>query len=393
MRLIFFISLLASFSISAVEVRWNYDAPPKFYRKLFENESFVKTLESIKKNTQINSNNEIQVIPLTYNEFIKWLNKGLVKMEEAPFESNKIKMYWHRDPKDKKKLVGFHVKQGNRVFCFPCQFKKGDRLVYGELMRKDVFLTQDGEEPIYQEREKGQKLKRTRKTFTDKSKQFEIQIMKGEYKITSKRNEEGELFSSINCFYQLRLHYKGKKIPELPQISFTNESTQAFIGLVDEDEVLLYMDDRIQRYAYRGQLNEKKLTEYSLIVPSDEFVRTFFWYAPGLKYAPAFNFLEKKPDVDLGDGKKVSQRKYYVKLDKHLEELLKLYRNDAFFNAREEYCHYIQSCFNASNISKLGISNQAKTLHKEDCQGVMTLEELKEHNQNAREQNKKILKK
>lgn len=388
---IFVFSIFSFFiNVAFAEVRWAYEKPPKFFHTIFNDNKVQKALDSIEKNTFLNKDNHPQVVPLAYYEVIKWINKSLVNMQEEEFDLKKVKYFIHRNPQNDKEIQGRFIRQGNRLFCFPCLLKQNDQIAYGEFVRKDVFLVKDGERAIILDRKVKKRVVEERKQYKDKSRQFEIQIMKGEFPVKSVRYENGELYHSLNCFYQLRLHYKGKKLANVPQVSFMNEKVPMFVSLFYENQVLLYMDNRIQRFQFKNLLVTGKLTEYELVVPSDNFDKAQFWYSPGLTAAPTFSFLVKDNLRNLGEGTKVNEKNYYVLFDKALSELMDLYRNDARFNAPEEYCTYIRTCFNANNKSSMNLAEKAKSWHSEDCNGVMTVDELKEYNLKTEERNKEI---
>jgi hypothetical protein len=388
--------LLIIFSVaislpSRAEVRWAYDKSPKFYRDVFEEPKIKKVLDSAEKNAFINKDGVAQLVPLAFYQLVKWLNKGFQRMDEPQFDAKKVKFYIHRDPEDKTKVKGRYLRQGNRLFCFPCLLKKNNQVAYGEFVRKDVFLVHDGEQPILLDRIEEKRAVQTRKVFKDKAKEFEMEVMKGEFQILSQRNEEGSLYHQLNCYYQLRLHYKGRKIPSLPQVSFTNKKTPMFISYIDDKGVVLFLDNQIQEYEFGDKIVENELTEYELTVPSEGAEPGQFWYSPGLSVAPSFSFLEKEKVIRLGEGKTVDEKKYYDKLDETIEDLIDRYRNDAYYNAREEYCEIIQTCFNLNNKSLLRLAEISQEMHARDCKGVISREELKAQNERTKAKNKQIM--
>lgn len=392
MKIISLLFLVTLFPLVAqAKVRWAYGKPPKFYRAIFDEPKVKKVFQSVEKFTFINKEGRPQVIPLAYYELVKWLNKSLQKVNVETFDPRKVKYYIHRNPEKKDEIIGHYLRQGNRLFCFPCLLKQNNQIAYGEFVRKDVFLVQDGEVPVVLDRVQKKRIVQTRKEYKDKTKEFEFQVMKGEFPVKSVRYEDGMLYHSLNCFYQLRLHYKGRQVPFIPQVSFNNEKVPMFVSMIDDKEVLLFMDNRIQRYAFNNNLVEEKLTEYELTVPSDNFESAQFWYAPGLSAAPSFAFLEKEKLINLGEGEIVKDKRYFDKLDSALANLMELYRNDAFFYAPEEYCTMIQTCFNANNTSLKALGDTAKDWHKKDCKGVMSLDELKEYNKKTKAKNKAIM--
>lgn len=374
------------------EVRWAYDKPPKFFRNIFEEPKIKKVLESIEKNAFINKEGKAQVVPLAYYQLVKWLNKGFQRMNEPQFDGKKVKFYIHRDPTNPKLVKGRFLRQGNRIFCFPCLLKKNNQIAYGEFVRKDVFLVSDGEFAILLDGVKKKRVVQTRKVFKDKAKDFEMEVMKGEFPILSQRDEAGMLYHSLNCYYQLRLHYKGRKLPSLPQISFNNKKTPMFVSFVDDKKITLYLDGQIQEYEFGDKIVEGELTEYELTIPSEGAEPSQFWYSPGLSVAPSFSFLEKDKVIRLGEGKKVEDKKYFDKFDENLEELIDLYRNDAFFNAPEEYCEIIQTCFKVNNQSLMALAEKAQNMHKKDCKNVISREELKQLNEKTKVKNKQLMK-
>ena len=140
-----FIPFVAYSQIS--EVRWLYSSPPKLFKPFFQDKKFSKYLGKLTNESFVNKNNYVQVSPENKKELLKRLNILLGKMKELQFNSKRTNFYVYRSEK-KKGIKGLYFKQANRVFCLPCLFKEGDRIVYGELTRKDVFRVKEGERPV-----------------------------------------------------------------------------------------------------------------------------------------------------------------------------------------------------------------------------------------------------
>ena len=73
-------------STCLADIRWSYDKPPKFFRDLFEEPKIKKVLKSTEENVFVNKEDRVQLVPLAFYQLVKWLNRGLSRMNETVFD-------------------------------------------------------------------------------------------------------------------------------------------------------------------------------------------------------------------------------------------------------------------------------------------------------------------